>query len=213
MIWKNAARMGALLAAFAVLSTAVLAFTYLQTKKIVDRNEAAALLERMDAIIPKDRYDNELLKDSITVRSPEYLGTNAPVTVYRARQHGRPVGVIFRAVAPNGYSGNITLLVGIYADGRIAGVRVLSHRETPGLGDPIEVERSPWILSFDGKSLQNPPPNRWAVRKDGGAFDQFTGATITPRAVVGAVKRALQFYESRQDELFARPAEHQPPAA
>lgn len=212
MIWKNAARMGALLAAFAVLSTAVLAFTYLQTKKIVDRNEAAALLERMDAVIPKDRYDNELLKDSITVRSPEYLGTNAPVTVYRARRQGRPVGVIFRAVAPNGYSGNITLLVGIYADGRIAGVRVLNHRETPGLGDPIEVERSPWILSFDGKSLQNPPPNRWAVRKDGGAFDQFTGATITPRAVVGAVKRALQFYESRRDELFARPAE-QPPAA
>lgn len=209
MIWKHATKMALILAAFAVVTTAALALTYLQTKKVVAHNEEMALLERIDAVMPKSLYDNDLLKDTTTVVSPEYLGSANPVTVYRARKQGHPVGVAFQIIAPNGYSGDITLLVGILADGRIAGVRVLAHKETPGLGDYIEAERSPWILSFKGKSLGDPPANRWAVRKDGGDFDQFTGATITPRAVVGAVKNALQFYEANQDVLFSNaPATH-----
>lgn len=209
MIWKHATKMALILAAFAVVTTAALALTYLQTKKVVAHNEEMALLERIDAVMPKSLYDNDLLKDTTTVVNPEYLGSANPVTVYRARKQGQPVGVAFQVIAPNGYSGNITLLVGILVNGRIAGVRVLAHKETPGLGDYIEAERSPWILSFNGKSLGDPPANRWAVRKDGGDFDQFTGATITPRAVVGAVKNALQFYEANQDVLFSNaPATH-----
>lgn len=206
MIWKHAGKMGAMLAAFAVITTAALALTYLQTRKIVAHNEAMTLLERIDAVLPKHSYNNDLLHDSITVASPRYLGTDDPVTLYRARRDGKPAGVVFQAIAPNGYSGNIVLLVGIYADGRVSGVRVISHKETPGLGDAIEVERSPWILSFNGKSLRDPSPRQWAVQKDGGVFDQFTGATITPRAVVGAVKRALEFFDQYRQAIFSQPA-------
>lgn len=207
MIWKHAARMGGALAAFAIITTALLAFTYLQTKGRVNANEQQLLQERLQAVMPASSYDNTFLKDSISVRSPALLGSQDPVTVYRARKDGKPVGVAFQAIAPNGYSGNITLLIGIYADGRVAGVRVLSHKETPGLGDPIEIERSPWILSFNGKSLGNPPAEQWAVRKDGGVFDQFTGATITPRAVVGAVRKALEFFQANRNRLFSAPAD------
>lgn len=206
MIWKHAARMGGALAIFAIVTTAMLAFTYLQTKSRVDANEQQLLQDRLQAVMPASRYDNALLKDSIMVRSPKFLGTKDPVTVYRARMDGKPAGVAFQTIAPNGYSGNILLLVGIYADGRVAGVRVLSHKETPGLGDAIEIERSPWILSFNDKSLGNPPPQQWAVRKDGGVFDQFTGATITPRAVVGAVKKALEFFHANRSVLFTAPS-------
>jgi electron transport complex protein RnfG len=126
------------------------------------------------------------------------------VTVYRARLHGEPVALVIAAVAPDGYSGTIRLLVGINVDGSLSGVRVVAHRETPGLGDAIEEERSDWILGFTGKSLQNPPLQKWAVKKDGGAFDQLTGATITPRAVVKAVRQALLYYRDQKDALFAQ---------
>jgi len=111
--------------------------------------------------------------------------------------------VILQAIAPDGYSGAIHLLVGIHADGRVAGVRVIGHRETPGLGDKIELAKSPWIRSFEGKSLTNPAADGWAVKKDRGEFDQFAGATITPRAVVGAVHRALQYFDAHKAELLA----------
>jgi len=122
---------------------------------------------------------------------------------YIAIKDGRPSAVILQAIAPDGYSGAIHLLVGIHADGRVAGVRVIGHRETPGLGDKIELAKSPWIRSFDGKSLTNPAADGWAVKKDRGEFDQFAGATITPRAVVGAVHRALQYFDAHKAELLA----------
>lgn len=200
---KYALRVGLLLTAFAVGSTAFLALTHDQTADIVARNELLALQARIDMVIPKSLYDNDLLHDTLTLSDRQQLGSDKPVTVYRARKAGKPVGVVFQTVAPDGYSGNIFILVGILADGRLAGVRIVSHKETPGLGDPIEIEKSPWILSFDRKSLHNPTPAQWAVRKDGGVFDQFTGATITPRAVVGAVKKALEFYQSKQKLLYA----------
>jgi len=117
---------------------------------------------------------------------------------------GEPVALVIEALAPDGYSGTIRLLVGINIDGSLGGVRVVAHRETPGLGDAIEEERSDWILGFTGKSLQDPPLQKWAVKKDGGAFDQLTGATITPRAVVKAVRQALLYYRDQKDALFAR---------
>src|SRR5690606_4959952 len=119
------------------------------------------------------------------------LGTTQPVTVYRAFRGGEPVAALFNSVAPDGYSGEIRLLVGVRVDGSLSGVRVLSHKETPGLGDPIEVRHSDWITRFSGLSLENPPFERWKVRRDGGDFDQFTGATITPRAVVKATRNTL----------------------
>jgi Na+-translocating ferredoxin:NAD+ oxidoreductase subunit G len=140
------------------------------------------------------------------VHDSELLGTTAAVPVYRARRNGETIAIVIAPVAPDGYSGSIRLLVGIDREGRVLGVRVTAHKETPGLGDAIDKRKSPWILGFDGKSLQDPPAARWAVRKDGGDFDEFTGATITPRAVVGAVAGALVYFERHRDELLARAA-------
>ena len=122
-----------------------------------------------------------------------------------------PIALVMATTAPDGYSGSIRLLVGINIDGSLSGVRVVAHRETPGLGDAIDEDRSDWIRIFDGKSLQDPPEERWAVRKDGGAFDQLTGATVTPRAVVKAVRQALLYYREHQQALFS--VAEQDPAA
>ena len=190
------------LAAFALGGTALLSFAEFGTRERIEANEREALLEALAVLIDPARHDNDLLNDTIEIVAPE-LGTTEPVTVYRARRDGKPVALVLTAVAPDGYSGAIRLLVAIDVDGTVAGVRVVSHRETPGLGDPIEADRSDWILSFDGRSLGDPPAERWTVKKDGGAFDQFTGATITPRAVTHAVRRALEYFHANREALFA----------
>ncbi len=201
---RNALLGGALLAAFAVAGVAMVAFTWKNTAPRIAENQRHVLTGRLHEILPAEAHDNDLLDDAITVTDPELLGTPSPVTVYRAYKNGAPVAALFTAVAPDGYSGPIYLLVGVHADGRVAGVRVLSHRETPGLGDPIEIERSGWITGFDGRSLGDPPPAQWDVKRYGGMFDQFTGATITPRAVVRAVKNTLIYFERHRDEIFER---------
>ena len=188
---------------FAVLGTGLVAYTYDNTHSIIEANERAALLENLHALVPPERHDNDLVNDTVAVRDTNQLGTNEPVTVYRARKDGQPVAAILTPVAPDGYSGDIKLLVAINADGTLAGVRVTAHRETPGLGDGIEASRSDWILQFTGRSLADPGEKQWAVKKDGGAFDQFTGATITPRAVVKAVKKALIYFQHNRQTLFA----------
>lgn len=191
-----------LLALFAVVGTALVAFTFEHTEERILENERQALLRNLHEIIPPEKHDNEIFTDTIQVTSPYFLGTDDPITVYRARKDGQPVAAALTPVAPDGYNGPIKLLVGIYHDGAVAGVRVISHHETPGLGDAIEAERSDWIHSFSGRSLGNPPPRDWRVAKDGGAFDQFTGATITPRAVVKAVGKTLVYFERHRGELF-----------
>jgi electron transport complex protein RnfG len=192
-----------LLLLFAMFGTGIVAFTYKNTRSTIAANERAALLRNLNELIPAGRYDNALLHDSISVRNPELLGTDERVTVYRARKEGQPVAAILAPIAPDGYSGDIKLLVAINVDGTLAGVRVTGHRETPGLGDGIEAARGDWILGFTGRSLTNPDEKHWAVKKDGGAFDQFTGATITPRAVVKAVKKSLIYYKRHQQTVFA----------
>jgi len=137
------------------------------------------------------------------VDNPTLLGSDKPVPVYRARKQGKPVAAVIAAVAPGGYNGNIFLLVGIYQDGSLAGVRIVRHIETPGLGDSIDEQKSDWILSFSGKSLQKPQKNRWKVQRDGGEFNQFTGATITPRAVVKAVYNSLVYFKQNRELLFS----------
>jgi electron transport complex protein RnfG len=193
----------AILLLFAVLGTAMVAATYEGTRERIAANERATLLRKLNQLIAPDAYDNNLLDDSIELPAGELA--DRPLRVYRARRQGQPVAVVMNTIAPDGYSGSIYLLVGISHDGRVAGVRVITHRETPGLGDDIDEERSDWIYGFNGRSLGDPPTGQWAVKKDGGVFDQFTGATISPRAVVRAVQAALLYYRAHRDALFAIP--------
>jgi len=187
---------------FAVIGSGLVAFTHDNTAERIAENQRRALLRSLNELIPKDQYDNDVYADILYVHDSELLGTDEAVPVYRARKGGWPVAVVLAPVAPDGYNGNIRLLVAVRLDGTLAGVRVLAHRETPGLGDNIEADRSDWIRGFTGKSLTNPKQDRWKVKRDGGAFDQFTGATITPRAVVKAVKNTLLYFRANGDKLF-----------
>ncbi|WP_232023903.1 electron transport complex subunit RsxG [Sulfurivermis fontis] len=191
-----------LLGLFAVLGTALVTFTYESTHERIAQNERNVLLRSLHALIPPERHDNDLVSDSIAVTDAALLGSPLPQQVYRARQGGAPVALALTAVAPDGYSGDINLLIAINHDGSLAGVRVTAHRETPGLGDKVDVARTDWVHAFAGRSLSNPPPEKWKVKKDGGVFDQFTGATVTPRAVVKAVRNALDYYQQHRDTLF-----------
>jgi electron transport complex protein RnfG len=193
-----------ILCLFAVAGTAMVAFTYEQTRDRIAANEREALMRKLNMLIPKGHYDNKPFEDTLQARDRNLLGTDEPVTVYRARLGGKPVALVMAPVAPDGYSGAIKLLVGIAQDGTLTGVRVTEHHETPGLGDAIDEERSDWIYGFDGKSLDNPTLDQWRVKRDGGAFDQLTGATITPRAIVKAVKKSLLYYRDHRTELFAK---------
>jgi len=192
-----------ILTGFALVGTGLVAVTYSGTKDIIAEAQRAALEASLNELVPAHRYDNQVTEDRIEVVAPEWLGTDQPVTVYRARKAGQPVALFATPTAPDGYAGPIQLLIGVYADGTLAGVRVLEHKETPGLGDGIEARRSSWILGFTGKSLTNPPPKQWKVKRDDGAFDQLTGATITPRAVVKAVHKFLEYVRDHQEKLFA----------
>ena len=203
-LWQNPiVRVGLMLAVFAISATALVAVTEQNTREQIAGNEREALLDALNELVPREDYDNQILQDTLTLPPTQAIGTTAPTTVYRARKNGEPVALVMSAVAPDGYSGQIFLLMGINADGTLAGVRVVNHKETPGLGDKIEAKRNDWILQFAGLSLDNPEKNNWKVKKDGGQFDQFTGATITPRAVVGAIRNGLEYFEANRDKLFA----------
>ncbi|CAI8805482.1 MULTISPECIES: electron transport complex subunit RsxG [Methylococcus] len=191
-----------LLGVFSIAGTGLVSTVFHHTEPLIEANERATLLHSIEVLVPPDSFDNDPLTDTIELTAP-LLGTRQPVPVYRARKAGKPVTAVLSPIAPDGYNGAIRLLVAVHYDGSLAGVRVLSHKETPGLGDPIEEHKSDWIQRFAGLSLQNPPEPRWGVKKDGGDFDQFTGATITPRAVVQAVRKTLQFFRDNRDLVFA----------
>lgn len=200
---QNVSKMAALLTAFSVVGTGIVAIAFNSTKVQIKANEAQTLREQLSALVPANQYDNQLATDIVVVTDPAQLGTSKPVKIYRARLQGEPTAAIFETIAPDGYSGSINLLIAIDSEGIIAGVRVVKHRETPGLGDYIEHTRSNWIFGFDGRSLSNPVSARWKVRKDGGDFDHITGATITPRAIVKAVHRTLQYFANHRDHVFS----------
>jgi len=195
-------RVGLILAAFAIGATSLVVLTENETHDKIIENERQTLLNAINAVIAKDQYNNEILADTLVLEENNQLGTNETSIVYRARLNEEPVAVVLSAIAPNGYNGKIKLLVGIAFDGSLTGVRVISHKETPGLGDKIDTKKADWILNFKSLSLSNPDESKWKVKKDGGEFDQFTGATITPRAVVTAVKNALLYFDAHRDELF-----------
>ncbi len=193
---------GAFLWLFAVAGTTLVAVTEFTTEDAIVENERQLLLRNLYALLPADQLDNDIASDTLELPAAPLLGTESISIAYRARLQGEPVAVIFNSIAPNGYNGKIHLLVGVNLDGSLAGVRVIKHAETPGLGDGIEIRKSPWIRSFDGKSLDNPDAAGWRVKRDGGEFDQLTGATITPRAIISAVRNTLLYYRHNADMIF-----------
>jgi electron transport complex protein RnfG len=191
---------------FAIVGTAILAYTYTTTKIPIEASEAEARRALFEQVLPASMYDNDLLKDEVRIEAGGLLGNATETEAHRARKSGQPSAVILEVTAPDGYSGDIKLLVAIGLDGTIVGVRVLAHKETPGLGDYIDIAHSNWIRNFDRQSLAKTADEQWKVKKDGGGFDYMAGATITPRAVVKAVHQALQYYHEHQDALFAQAA-------
>ncbi len=200
--WRSALALGLVV----IIGTALLAAVNGLTRARITDQEQRVVLEQLQQIIPAELHDNALHRDYYDFSADTAFPQGQIVTAYRARKQGQPVAVILRFAAMDGYNGRINLLAGIAVTGQLIGVRVTSHKETPGLGDGIEIERSDWIRAFNGKSLQQPTLEQWAVQRDGGSFDQMTGATITPRAVVNAVKRALLYFQQHQQELFETPA-------
>ncbi|MCK4834319.1 MAG: electron transport complex subunit RsxG [Gammaproteobacteria bacterium] len=201
---KNIFITALLLMLFAASGAALVGLTFIQTEDDISHNEKLTLLRKLNNIIPAESYDNDLLADTITITPDSLLATRGETLAYRARNNEQNVAVVFSSIAPSGYNGPIHLLVGVKSDGTLAGVRVVKHRETPGLGDVVSITHSDWILGFDDKSLSNPNEKDWKVKRDGGIFDQFTGATITPRAVVKAVHNALIYFDQNQDTLFSK---------
>jgi electron transport complex protein RnfG len=204
MLGQSITRNGVLLGLFAVITTLLIAGTYLQTRDRIAEEQRRAEEKALLEIVPRARHDNSMLDDTQPVPADATgLGLKEDKRAYIARRGAQAVAVILPVTAPDGYSGAIDLIVGVNADGSVAGVRTLAHKETPGLGDAVDLKKSDWILGFDGRSLSNPEPAGWGVKKDKGVFDQFTGATITPRAVVAATRRALEYAQAHHDTLFA----------
>lgn len=188
---------------FALIGTTILAITHALTEGTIARTIEQEKLKLIGQVLPPASYDNDLLRDSKTLPADALLGSTQPTSALIARKQQKPVAVVLEAVAREGYGGNIHLLVAIRANGEISGVRVVAHKETPGLGDYIEIAKSDWILGFNGLSRSVRPDADWQVKKDGGQFDYMAGATITPRAVVKGVHHALQYFEQHHDALFA----------
>ncbi len=194
---------GLSLAVFALISVIMVATTDKLTATKIAENKTKMLLNALHEIAPENSFDNDLTQSKI-VLSPKETGFERETPVYLATLNKQPATAIFEVTTLDGYSGKITLLVGVSANTKkITGVRVVEHKETPGLGDKMETRKSPWILSFNGKSLDNPFVEGWQVKKDGGDFDQFTGATITPRAIVNLVKSTLLYADKNIIELFS----------
>ena len=199
---------GTVLALFAAITSVAIGWTYLGTKAQIDlevrRAEARQLLE----IFPPGTHDNDMVDDVFEVAAETaLLGTRETRQGYRVRQGDKVIGVILPATARDGYSGDIRALIGVRLDGSVAGVRVVAHRETPGLGDKVDLRKSDWILDFNERSLTNPVLSGWNVEKEGGVFDQFTGATVTPRAVILATRRALEYATLNAATLFETEAD------
>lgn len=201
---KNGVRSAGILASFALFFTALMAGAYGLTRDTVLKNEADARAHQIANVLPAGSYDNDLIADSrvLPAADAKRLGNDDVAHVYLAKKGGQVVAAVLESIAPDGYAGQIKLLVAVAADGRTLGVRVVAHKETPGLGDYIDIAKSDWIRVFEGKSLSAPNANRWRVKKDGGEFDSNAGATISPRAVVRAVKNTLEYVSENQQALF-----------
>lgn len=190
-----------ILALFAIACTAAVGLVHLLTKDRIELQAQQQLIKQLNETIDENSHDNEMFRDCIIAPSD----TNSDLitdVIYRARMNNSPVAAAIKTIAPGGYNGNIELLIAVNTDGSVSGVRTLMHKETPGLGDKVELKKSDWITKFSGKKVLEQNDSRWAVVKDGGMFDQFTGATITPRAVVKTVKKTVDYFKANQDAIF-----------
>ena len=198
-------RTGATLGVIAAICTALVAATYQSTRDRIAANEQALLEKSLQPALAGLVYDSGVTESRVVIEPPHDLpGTDAAL-IYRVFDGGEPVAALFVVTARDGYAGPIRILVGVRSDGVVTGLRILEHRETPGLGDKIESARSDWVFQFDGRSLGDPDVARWAIRVDGGDFDQLTGASVTPRAVVKAVRDTLIYFNARREEIFLLP--------
>lgn len=187
---------------FSFAASTALSVFYFITKSPIDESDARAKRIFLNQVIPADLYDNNLVKDTISVEPSPLLGNKKNIDVYRAKKNNQVIAVIIEAIAPDGYSGEIKTLVGIDQEDKILGVRVITHKETPGLGDYIEIDKSQWIKNFNLKSLDKVSEKQWAVKKDGGDFDYISGATITPRAVIKSTYKCLLYSKENKKRLF-----------
>jgi H+/Na+-translocating ferredoxin:NAD+ oxidoreductase subunit G len=201
-VWTS----GIILAVLAAICTALVALTHSTTAPRIAANEQAYLEQSLQPVLAGIEYDGQLSESTVVIEPPHELPGGGDVPIYRVYAGGAPVAALFVVRARGGFSGPIRLLIGIDAAGGITGVRVLEHRETPGLGDLIEFDKSDWITQFDGKSLIEPLVDAWAIKRDGGEFDQLTGASITPRAVIKAVKETLLYFNENREKVFAQEA-------
>ena len=190
----------------AAVCTTLVAATYKLTAERISANQQAFLEQSLEPALSGIFYDGSVTESKLVIPAPHELPGSDAAVVYRAYADERPAAALFVVTARDGYSGPIRLLIGISADGVVTGVRVLEHRETPGLGDRIESSRSDWVFQFDGRSMSDPTIEGWAIKRDGGEFDQLTGASVTPRAVIKAVRETLVYFDAHGDELFALPA-------
>ena len=203
MIGQSVTRNSIILGLFAIITTGLVVATANLTKDKIAEEKQNAMKRSLFEVMPKGRLNNDLISSVVELPADRLLGTTDSRLAYVAKMDSHPTGIIVQVVAPEGYGGSINLMVGITETGEITGVRVIPpHFETPGLGDAIDVQKSDWIKSFNGKSLANLDTKAWRVKKDGGQFDAFTGATITPRAVVDAVHKALLYFKEHQSELL-----------
>lgn len=203
-----AVRTAAILFVFVIIFTGLLSGAYLWTKPSIEASAAEEKMKLVDDVLPRSEYDNDLLNDTVSLPPTAELGLADPSTLYRARKAGQAVALVFEAVAPDGYAGKVRLIMAVRANGEVAGVRVTQHKETPGLGDYVEVKKDknkarPWITQFTGLSLAQVSDKEWKVKKDGGRIDYYAGATVTPRAVTKAVLKASQWFAANRDRLLA----------
>ena len=206
-----AARTAAILFGFVIIFTGLLSGAYLWTKPAIEASAVEEKMKLVDEVLQRSEYDNDLLSDTIALPATPQLALTDPTLLYRARKNGQPVALVFEAVAPDGYAGKIRLVMAVRANGEVAGVRVTQHKETPGLGDYVEVKKDknkarPWITQFNGMSLAQVTAKEWKVKKDGGRINNYAGATVTPRAVAKAVLKAAQWADANRDRLFAEGA-------
>ncbi len=188
---------------FSLLASTALSISYFVTKTPIEESDARAKRIFLNQVIPSNLYDNNLVKDTISLEPNPLIGNKKNIDIYRAKKNNQVIAVIIETIAPDGYSGEIKTLVGIDQEDKILGVRVITHKETPGLGDYIEIEKSQWIKNFDIKSLDKMTEKEWAVKKDGGDFDYVSGATITPRAVIKSTYKSLIYAKENKKRLFA----------
>lgn len=200
-------RNGLTLAAIAAVCTALVAFTYRATTERIAANQQAWLERSLAPALGGIEFDGNVGDARLTIPAPHALPGSDDAVVYRVYRNDVPAAALFVVTARDGYSGAIRLLVGVDTDGTVTGVHVLDHSETPGLGDGIETSKSPWALQFRGRSLGDPAVARWEIRRDGGEFDQLTGASVTPRAVVKAVKETLLYFDANRDGIFTAPSD------